>query len=85
MNPWRGQSQNPPIIGIGIKMEHQASLFEGLDEWQKVRPVDAVVIQIVTGTVRGRDEHHPPLPENAHQPRENPGVGDISDLELVEA
>ena len=66
-------------------MKHHAPMFERLDERQEVGTVDSVLIQVIAGAVRGCDQDHSSLPENTQQPRDYPCVGDVRDLELVEA
>ena len=60
-------------------------LLEERDEGQEELAVEAVAVEVVGRGVRGRDERHAAREQLFEQPAEQHGVGDVLDLELVEA
>ncbi len=55
------------------------------DEGQEQRAVEAAFIEVLRRHVRGRDHHDAELEQLLEQPAEDHGVGDVGDVELVEA
>ena len=55
------------------------------DERQEQRAVEPVLVELVGRHVRGRDHHDAELEQPREQPAEDHGVGDVGDVELVEA
>ena len=66
-------------------MDH-AALFEQGDKGQEQDALEPVFVERVGRAVGGGDEHEPALvPEAGEEPREDDGVGDVVDEELIEA
>ena len=55
------------------------------DERQEQRAVEAVLVEFGGRHVRGRHHHDAELEQAGEQPAEDHGVGDVGDVELVEA
>ena len=60
-------------------------LGDEADEGQEQRAVEAVLVEPLGGDVGGRHHHHAAREQPAEQPAEDHGVGDVGDVELVEA
>jgi len=56
-----------------------------VDERQEQRAVEPVLVEIVRRHVGRRDQHHAVLEQPSKQTAENHGVGDVGDVEFVEA
>ncbi len=59
--------------------------LQHLDEGREQLAIDAVFVEIVRRPVRGRDQRHAPREHRLEQPAQDHGVGDVGDLQLVEA
>ena len=59
--------------------------FEQVDERHEQRAVQAVLVEFVRRHVRGGDDHDAVREQLREQPAENHGVGDVGDVEFVEA
>ena len=55
------------------------------DERQEQRAIEPVFVQLAGRQVRGRDHHDAELEQPREQPAEDHGVGDVGDVEFVEA
>ena len=64
---------------------HLHVLLDHGDERQEQRAVEAVLVELVGRHVRGRDHHHAELEQTREQAAENHRIGDIGDVEFVEA
>jgi len=74
-----------PEIGAGIKLHDLHVLLDERDERQEQRTIEAVLVKLARRHVRCRDHHHTKLKQALEQPAKNHGVGDVGDVELVEA
>ena len=55
------------------------------DERQEQRAVEPVLVELGRRHIRGRDHDHAELEQPREQPAEDHGVGDVGDVEFVEA
>ena len=60
-------------------------LFEQVDERHEQRAVQTVLVELVRRHVRGGDDHDAEREQLREQPAEDHGVGDVGDMEFVEA
>ena len=60
-------------------------LLEQRDERQEQRAVEPVLVELVGRDVRGRHHHDAELEQPREQPAEDHRVGDVGDVEFVEA
>ncbi len=74
-----------PEIGARIEPHDVHVLFEHVDERHEQRAVQAVLVELVGRDVRGRDHHDAALEQLREQPAEDHGVGNVGDMEFVEA
>ena len=74
-----------PEIGARIEPHHVHVFFEQLDERHEQCAVQAVLIKIVRRNVRGGDDHDAEVEQLREQPAEDHGIGNIGDMEFVEA
>ena len=74
-----------PEIGARIEPHHLAVLFQQRDERQEQRAVEAVLVEVVRRQVGGRHHDDAELEQPREQPGEDHGVGDVGDVEFVEA
>ena len=75
----------PAIVGRPIQRHDLDLALEQRDERGEQLPVEPVGIELVGGHVGGRDHHHAAGEQLLEQPPQQHGVGDVGDLELVEA
>ena len=61
------------------------TLLDQRDERQKQRAVEPVLVELARRHVGGRHHHHAELEQAREQPAEDHGIGDIGDVEFVEA
>ncbi len=73
------------VVAAAVELEHVELLLQQLDERQKPVAVKPMLVQFIGRAVRGRDHHHPRIEQGGEQPIEDHRVGDIVDLEFVEA
>ena len=64
---------------------HLEPLLQELDERQEELAVEAVLVEGVRRPVGGRDKRHAAREQGLEQPPKDHGVGDVRDLEFVEA
>ena len=72
------------VLGPG-HLHHLHPVPDQGDEGQEQLAVDAPGIEGVRRPVGGGDDHHPPLEQGLEQAAEDHGVGNVGDVELVEA
>ena len=73
------------IVAHGVEMEDVEARAQDRDERQEPVAVQPVPVEIVGMPVRGRDHDDPAVEHAPEQPRDQHRVGDVPDLELVEA
>ncbi len=74
-----------PVVGAGVHVDHLELRVEQLDGRQDALAVQAVRVQVVGLEVRRGDERDAVLEQRQQQPVQDHRVGDIGDVELVEA
>ncbi len=74
-----------PVVCRAVEAHDLDLRFEQRDERQEELPVEAVAIELVGRGVRGGNEGHAAGKQFFEQPAEEHRVGDVLDLELVEA
>ena len=84
VNPLAGQPRQP-IVAAAVEFELVEPLLQQLDERQKAVALQPVLVEPVRRPVRGRDDDRAGLEQRPEQPFEDHRVGDVVDLELVEA
>ena len=82
---WRAAELFQPKIGTGIELHDLHVLLDERDERQEQRTIEAVLVKLARRYVRCRDHHHTELEQVLEQSPKNHGVGDVGDVELVEA
>ena len=73
------------MIDRAVELEDVEPLMQQRDERQEQLALQAAGIELVGRQVGGRHHHQPALEQLAEQPAEQHRVGDVGDLELVEA
>ncbi len=74
-----------PIVAPAVELEHVELLLQEIDERQEALALQPVLVEIVGRPVRGRDHDDAALEQLLEEPPEDHRVGDVGDLELVEA
>ena len=74
-----------PEIGARRKLDHLHVLLDQRDEGHEQRAVETIPVKLAGRHVRGRHHHHAELEQPREQPAEDHGIGDVGDVELVEA
>ena len=77
------QAIQAEVAGAG-HLDHLAALFDQRDEGREQLAVDAILVEVVGRTVRGRHQHGAQIEQRLEQTTQDHGVGDVGDLELVE-
>ena len=72
-------------IGAGGEPHDLHVLFDERDERQKQRAIEPILVKLARRHVGGRDHHDAELEQTLEQPAEDHGVGNIGDVEFVEA
>ena len=66
-------------------LQHIELLLQQRDERKEELAVDAVLVEFVGWPVRGRDNHHIVFKQALEQPAQNHRIGNVGDLNFVEA
>src|SRR3546814_3721394 len=74
-----------PVIGVAVELQDVEPLLQKFDEGEEAIALQPAFIELVGRPVGGGDHYHPALEQRLEQPAEQHGVGDVGDLELVEA
>jgi multicomponent Na+:H+ antiporter subunit D len=74
-----------PVVDAGVHAQHVDVALEQLDRRQDAVAVQPCGVQPVGPVVRRDDESDAMREQPAHQPLEDHGVGDVGDVEFVEA
>ena len=74
-----------PEIGAGIEPHHVHMRGDLIDEGQEQRAVEPAFVEIIRRDVGGRDHHRAELEQFCEQAAEDHRVGDVGDMEFVEA
>ena len=74
-----------PVVGGAVERHHVDLGLEQRDERQEAIAVEAVLVEPVGRPVGGRDHGQAALEQALEQPAQDHGVGDVDDVELVEA
>src|SRR5262245_33213336 len=74
-----------PEIGTRIERSDFQMLFDELDERQEKRTVEAVLVELARRYVRSCDHDHAEREQALEQSTENHRIGNIGDVELIEA
>ncbi|MNE12692.1 hypothetical protein D3C80_1055040 [compost metagenome] len=72
------------IINAGVNVHHIAILVNQVDRRQEARALQTVAIQIVRRNIGGGDQRDATGKQRLQQRRQQHGVGDIGNKELVE-
>jgi hypothetical protein len=84
--PGPGRAQAIEAIVVAARdADHLHSGLEKVDEGQEKLAVDAVPVERIRRAVGGGDERHATGEQGLEQAAQDHGVGDVGDLELVEA
>ena len=74
-----------PVVAGRVEANHVGVALEQVDEGQEQAAVEPVPVEILRRHVGGGDEHDPFREQAREQAREDHGVGDVLDLEFIEA
>ena len=74
-----------PVVGRRIEMDDVGMMLEHRDEGQEQAAVQPVAIELVGRHVGGCDQHHSGGEQALEQARQDHRIGDVLDLEFVEA
>ena len=74
-----------PEIGAGGEPDHLQVLLDHRDEGLEQGAVEPVLVELGGRHVRGRDHHDAELEQALEQAAQDHGVGDVGDVEFVEA
>jgi hypothetical protein len=74
-----------PEVGARGEPRHLHVLLDHRDEGQKQRAIEPAAVEIVRRDVRGGDDHDAEFEQPREQPAEDHRVGDVGDVEFVEA
>ena len=72
-------------IGAGIEPQDLHPRLQQADERQEQRAVEPVLVEVVRRHVRCRDHHDAQIEQPREQPAEDHRIGDVGDMEFVEA
>ena len=78
------QALHAVVLGAA-QLEHFQPLLDQLDEGQEPVALQAVLVEIVGRAVGGRDHRHALVEQHLEEAREDHRIGDVGDLEFVEA
>jgi hypothetical protein len=73
------------IIAFARQFDQLHACFDQFDCRKELRPLQAVLVQLIGMLVGGRDERHARLEQSLQQPAHQHRVADIGDVKLVEA
>ena len=73
------------IVVVAAQLEDLEPLLDQVDEGQEAVALQAVLVEIVGLAVGGGDHREALVEQRLEQARQDHGVGDVGDLELVEA
>ena len=73
------------VVAFRRQLEDFALCLDHLDEGQEELAVEPILVEIVRMAVRGRDDGDAVLEQVLEQAPEDHGIGNLGDLELVEA
>ena len=74
-----------PVILAAVELEDVEALLDEGDEGQKIFALQPVLVEIVGRVVGGGDDDDAVLEQGLEETAEQHGIGDVLDLELVEA
>ena len=74
-----------PVVGAGIELQKVELALQHGDARQKVLALQSVLVEVARRAVGGGDHHHTRLEQRLEQPPQDHRIGDVVDLELVEA
>ncbi len=74
-----------PEVGARFELHDVDVLLQQRDERQEQRAVEPVGVKLGRRHIGGRDQHHAQFEQPREQPAEDHGVGDVGDVEFVEA
>jgi len=74
-----------PIVGAIVDADDLELVFQQLDRRQDAVPMQAVRVQRIRVEVRGRDDADPVLEHRLQEAVQDHRVGDVGDVEFVEA
>ena len=73
------------VVEAAVQLEQVQARLENRDEGQEIFALQAALVEPVGREVRGRHDHHAGFEQRLEQPAQDHGVGDVGDVELVEA
>ena len=74
-----------PVIDCPVQRHHIDLAEQELDERHEPIAIEAILVEAVGRPVRRRDHHHTLLEQGLEQAAQDHGIGDVDDMELVEA
>ena len=74
-----------PVVDRAFQRHHVDLAQQQVDEGQEAVAVEAVLVEAARRPVRGGDDHDAVLEQALEQAAQNHGIGDVDDVELVEA
>ena len=74
-----------PIVLRGVEPDNLHMRLDEIDRRQEQGPVQALLVEIARGDVRGGDDRHALGEKGGEEAAEDHGVGDVVDAEFVEA
>src|SRR5262249_49187742 len=74
-----------PIILAAVELEDVETLFQQGDEGQEILALESILLEIVGLIVRGGDDDESVFEQGLEESPQQHGVGDVLDLEFVEA
>ena len=74
-----------PEVGARLELEHLHVLLDHGDERHEQRAVKTILVELRRRHVRGRHHHDAEFEQPGEQPAEDHGIGDVGDVEFVEA
>ncbi len=80
-----GTSAPEAIVAGSLQIKHIRFFLQPVDEGQKELALEAVSIQVPRRHIRGHDKSRPIPPQVNKKTIENQGIGDVFDLQLVQA
>ncbi len=84
VNPFPHQPRQP-VVAPAVQLDPVEAVVQQLDKRQEAVALQSVLVEPVRRPVRGRDNDRAGLEQRPEQPFEDHRVGDVVDLELVEA
>ena len=80
----RAGQRTQAVVGIADQFHHFAMALQCVDRGQEARALQAVLVQVAGGGIGAGDQHHALGKQAVQQARQQHGIADVADEELVQ-